>query len=102
MTPDVFAKILDLADDAIISVDERQSIILFNRGAERIFGYSAEEVIGRALDMLLPKHLAEIHRRHIAAFGEAPVSARRMGERSAIRGRRKSGDEFPAEASISK
>jgi PAS domain S-box-containing protein len=33
--------------DGIIATDERGSIITFNQGAERIFGYSADEVIGK-------------------------------------------------------
>lgn len=99
---DPLAKILDLADDAIVSIDEDQHIVLFNQGAERIFGYTYDELAGKSLDILLPPRHITIHRRHIRDFATSNTSARRMGERSEIRARRKDGSEFPAEASISK
>jgi PAS domain S-box-containing protein len=83
---DSIAKILDLADDAIISIDDTQRIILFNQAAEKIFGYAAREVKGKTLDVLLP----------------SSVAARKMGERQEIRARRKDGTDFPGELSISK
>ena len=57
---------------------------------------------GKPLDLLLPEQVSELHRHHIERFADSTVVARRMGERSEIRGRRKNGTEFPAEASISK
>ena len=101
-SPEALAKILDLAEDAIISVDEGQRIVLFNRAAERMFGYPAEEIKGRLLDVLLPPNAAKAHRQHMRTFEKSPNSSRGMADRSQIRGRRKDGTEFPAEASISK
>ena len=95
------SSIVDIAVDAIVSVDDRQIITLFNQGAERIFGYPASEVIGQPLDILVPPDVHDVHREHIRRFARTGESARRMGERSEVRGRRKNGEIFPAEASIS-
>ncbi len=97
-----FTNIVNLAADAIISVDEEQRILVFNQGAERIFGYMAAEVVGQPLDRLLPAHLAATHRAHVRHFAAEPDAARDMNRRAEIHGRHKDGTEFPAEASISK
>lgn len=97
-----FEQIIAIAVDAIIAIDESQRITIFNRGAEHIFGYEAAEVLGHPLHMLLPAELAERHAHEVDAFATAPETARRMGERRSIFGRRKSGEVFPAEASIAK
>ncbi|MBD0342992.1 MAG: PAS domain S-box protein, partial [Microcoleus sp. Co-bin12] len=97
-----FAGILEIASDAIISIHSNQQITLFNKGAERIFGYAAEEVLGKPLAMLMPSRLAGAHHQHVSHYAQNGASARQMAERGAIFGRRKDGTEFPAEASISK
>ena len=94
--------IVSLAQDAIIFVDETQTITLFNEGAERIFGYTAQEVVGRPLEVLIPPGAKKRHRDHVETFGESSVQARRMGDRHSIEGLRKDGTRFPADASIVK
>ncbi|MEQ9549436.1 MAG: PAS domain S-box protein [Coleofasciculus sp. G3-WIS-01] len=97
-----FAGILEIASDGIISVDANQRIILFNQGAEKMFGYRVSEVLNQPLDVLLPNRYAIAHHQHIKSFSQSQGKALRMGERQAIFGRRKDGTEFPAEASVSK
>jgi len=97
-----FSGIVSIAADAIISVDEQRRIVIFNKGAEAIFGFQASEVLGQKVELLLPQRFHEAHARHVRSFGEGPTVARHMGERTEILGRRKSGEEFPSEAAISK
>lgn len=96
------AGILDIAREAIISVDQTQRIIIFNKGSEAIFGYAADEIMGQPLDLLIPDRFQPSHHQHIIEFAEGPTDARRMGERIELFGRRKNGAEFPAESSISR
>ena len=97
------AGILDNADDAIISIDEQQQIVMYNQGAEQIFGYAPSEVLGHTLDILLPQAFQHVHRQHVRQFASAPATSRQMADRSRdVMGRRKNGAVFPAEASISR
>lgn len=106
MTPDsvpdhVLARILHIASDAIVCVDDSQTICFFNDGAVEMFGYAADEVLGRPLSMLLPTRFHAAHAGHVTGFRHSDPSARKMSERSPIFGLRKSGEEFSAEAAIS-
>ena len=96
------ASILDIAPEAIISIDANHNIVMFNKGAENIFGYSAREVLGKPLDILLPDSYVDGHSKHIDDFDKSGVQSRKMESRKEIMGKRKNGDLFPAEASISK
>ncbi|MCH7758873.1 PAS domain S-box protein, partial [Patescibacteria group bacterium] len=97
-----FADIIQIAGDAIISIDEKFSIQLFNREAEKIFGYKAKEVVGKSINLLIPDRFVKNHDQHIKSFKNSRVSSKKMGERIQVFGIKKDGTEFSAEASISK
>ncbi len=46
-TKEFLERLIDSTVDAIIAADFKGQIILFNQGAERLFGFSAREVIGK-------------------------------------------------------
>jgi two-component system CheB/CheR fusion protein len=49
------ASIVENSADAIFSIDPRWTILTWNRGAERVYGYRADEVLGRSLRVLIPE-----------------------------------------------
>ena len=98
----LLSEILDVTADAIIAIDEKQTILLFSQGAERTFGYRAEEVLGRSLELLLPSHRSVTHGDKVRQFASSDVTSRLMTDQSAIGGRRKDGTEFPAETNITR
>ena len=94
--------IVDSAMDAIITVDEAQNIVLFNRAAGQIFRCPRREALGAPLDRFIPQRWREAHRGHIEHFGRTGVTSRRMGDVTTLWAlRADSGEEFPIEASIS-
>jgi two-component system sensor kinase FixL len=95
-------EILDIAADAIISIDENQCITRFNRGAQEIFGYRAQELVGEAVEILLPERFRGGHRKLVRNYGNGQEPSRMMNERTDIVGLRKDGTTFPARASISR
>ena len=48
------AAIVDSSDDAIFSMALDDTILTWNKGAERLYGYTANEVIGRSRSLLVP------------------------------------------------
>ena len=96
------AGVIGSAMDGIITIDQHQRIMLFNASAEKIFGWPAAEAIGQSLDQFIPARYRAHHRQHVEAFGEGKTNRRMMGERGTeLSGLRRSGEEFPMEASIS-
>lgn len=92
--------ILDSAQDAIVGIDQHGEITLFNPSAERIFGYSKDEVLGRNVSMLMPSPYREEHDGYIHHYHETGVPGA-IGRVRKVHGRRKNGEIFPIELSVS-
>lgn len=68
---DVFA---ELSSFALFSQDASGSLVTWNRGAERVFGYPADEIVGRSFAALAPVHL----RSELAAVEQRVVTGERV------------------------
>jgi PAS domain S-box-containing protein len=95
--------IVESAMDAIIAVDARQVILMFNAAAETMFSCPASQAIGQPLTRFIPKrfhaHNAEVLQRQ-AKLPRGPAGASE-GLTGVTVGLRTSGEEFPAEVSFS-
>jgi len=55
LSPEYLAAIVDSSDDAIIGKTLDGTIISWNAGAQRIYGYTADEVVGQPIAILVPR-----------------------------------------------
>lgn len=53
--------LVNAVGDAIISVDRDGILVLWNPGAERLFGFSSEEALGASLDLIIPPVSRKAH-----------------------------------------
>jgi PAS domain S-box-containing protein len=90
------------AAEAIITVDENQTVVLFNPSAEAMFHCSTQTAIGSSLQRFIPERFHHAHNQHVANFARTGSSTRAMGAKLDLYAVRTNGEEFPIDASISR
>ncbi len=96
-----FSGIVEMAADAIISINAEQEIVLFNTAAEAMFECSELDVLGKHVEMLMPERFRNGHLEKVNTFQndkERSLISRNRG----MFGLRRTGEEFRMETSISK
>ena len=96
-----FAAAINASLDAIVVIDARGRILVWNHAAEQVFGYSRSAAIGAEMaELIVPPSLRMFHRRGMQRYLE--TGERRMigSGRQETRGLRADGVETPIEVSI--
>ena len=90
------------ASEAIVVVDQQQRVVALNPAAQRMFLCSPASVLGRPLACLIPAPARAAHEVHVREFEASGAIERPMRTRRPITGLRSDGQEFPADATISR
>jgi PAS domain S-box-containing protein len=95
-----FRSVTESVMDAIISADSNGTILSWNHGAQRLFGYARDEMVGQPFTLLMPARyrgpcLDGV--KHTLATGQPHL----VGKTLEVYGLTRDGAEFPVELSLS-
>lgn len=83
-------------------IDAEHNIVLFNKAAEKVFGYREDEIIGQNLQLLLPRDVRDKHASLVHGFETGESNYLGAMTREPVESLRKNGETFSAEVSLSK
>jgi PAS domain S-box-containing protein len=91
--------LIETTQDALVSIDRQGRIVMFNPAAERMFGYARAEIAGQKVNTLMAEPYASEHDEYIERYKKTR-EARAIGRVRATMAKRKSGELFPIEISV--
>ncbi len=95
-----FRSVAETANDAIITVNSKGDVVMWNRRAETMFGYSVDEMLDKSLALIMPERFREDHEKGIARVVSTGLT-KLIGKTVEIVGLKRDGSEFPIELSLS-
>jgi len=98
---DRYLRLLNITREAILCVDDDCRIVVFNQGAEKLFGYSRQEVLGTPLLELLCRRFRCEARNRLAALTRIAREEHLAFQTDRIVAQHKSGQAIPCDVSVS-
>jgi PAS domain S-box-containing protein len=92
--------LIETTQDALVSIDRQGRVVMFNPAAERMFGYSKAEIAGQKVNRLMAEPYAWEHDEYIERYRKTR-EARAIGRVRSVTAKRKSGELFSIEISVS-
>ncbi len=95
-----YRELISNSIDGIVSTDAKMRVIIWNQGAEKIFGYTEKEMLGQSILKIIPqkdrKEMAKAFQ-YINKTGKSKLSSNVIE----MVGEKKNGDKIPIELSVS-
>ncbi|NUM35642.1 MAG: response regulator [Candidatus Brocadiae bacterium] len=92
--------LVDSLVDGVVSIDTKMQITLWNKGAERIFGYTAQEMLGECLLKIVPEKYRSIKQEKFSQYRLTGLGMA-IGKTVELEGLRKDGSVVPIELAVS-
>ncbi len=96
------AAILRAAQEAIVMIDEAQTIVAFNPAAQAMFGCPPEQALGQPIARFVPLTHRARHEEHVRRFAASNEVQRRIAPGRRISALHADGTEFPVEITLSR
>lgn len=93
--------ILESSPSGIIVVNKAGHITNTNQKTSEIFGYSEAELVGNMVEMLIPDNYKSNHQKHRENYNKNPKEIIMDDNSNTFYGKRKNGDIFPIDISVS-
>ena len=91
--------VVETASDAVVSIDDKGTIVFANPATATVFGYDPAELTGKPLTLLMPEYMRELHESGFKRY--LTTGQRHMNwQGTELTALRKNGEEFPVEISF--
>ena len=94
-------RLLQINNEAIVCADDHCNIVVFNQGAEKLFGYARHEIIGQQLTTLVCQRYRATEKHRLAALARIARESKMGFKIDRVLCTRKNGERFPVDISLS-